>query len=166
MIWRGPLLHKTLTTFISRVAWGELDYLLLDLPAGTGDVPLTIAQELPRARMVIVTTPQEAAVEVAIRAARMAETVNMEVAGVVENMSAFYPTPGEPPIYVFGQGGGRRLAALIGAPVLAEVPLDPRVREGGDRGEPIVLADSDSPASKAFFGAARHLVAARPAAVA
>lgn len=166
MIWRGPLLHKTLTTFISRVAWGELDYLLLDLPAGTGDVPLTIAQELPRARMVIVTTPQEAAVEVAIRAARMAETVNMEVAGVVENMSAFYPTPGEPPIYVFGQGGGRRLAALIGAPVLAEVPLDPRVREGGDRGEPIVLADPDSPASKAFFGAARHLVAARPAAVA
>lgn len=160
VIWRGPLLHKTLTTFIGQVAWGELDYLFVDLPPGTGDVPLTIAQELPRARMIVVTTPQDAAVEVAVRAARMAETVNMDVAGVIENMSFYRPDPGGPPVYVFGQGGGRRLARLIDAPLLAEIPLDPLVRESGDRGEPVVLSAPASPASRAFLEAAEQLLRA------
>jgi ATP-binding protein involved in chromosome partitioning len=158
VIWRGPLLHKTLTTFITQVAWGELDYLFVDLPPGTGDVPLTIAQELPGARMIVVTTPQDAAVEVAARAARMAETVNMDVAGVIENMSFYRPDPESPPVYVFGQGGGRRLARLIDAPLLAEIPLDPLVRESGDRGEPVVLGAPCSPASRAFLAAAEQLL--------
>ncbi|MDQ7844872.1 MAG: P-loop NTPase, partial [Armatimonadota bacterium] len=163
VIWRGPLLHKTLTTFIGEVHWGgDLDYLLIDLPPGTGDVSITIAQTLPQAFMVLVTTPQEAAAQVARRAARMAEKVNMEVVGVVENMSFFQPAPDAPPIYVFGRGGGAQLARELGVPLLGEIPLDPAVREGGDTGRPIVLARPRSPAAAAFRAAAEKLRNAVP----
>ncbi len=162
VIWRGPLLHKALTTFVQEVHWGDIEVLLLDLPPGTGDVSISIAQLLPHGEMVIVTTPQEAAVEVAQRAARMAEKVKMRVAGVIENMSYYQPHPEAEPVYVFGKGGGRRLAERLGTELLAEIPLDPRIREGGDRGEPIVRTHPESVAAKAFFQAADRLLAQRP----
>ncbi len=162
VIWRGPLLHKALTTFVQEVHWGDIEVLLLDLPPGTGDVSISIAQLLPHGEMVIVTTPQEAAVEVAQRAARMAEKVGMRVAGVIENMSYYQPHPEAEPVYVFGKGGGRKLAERVGTELLAEIPLDPRIREGGDRGEPIVRTHPESMAAKAFFQAADRLLAQSP----
>lgn len=156
VVWRGPMLHKALLTFIGEVHWGDIDTLLLDLPPGTGDVSITIAQQLPRAEMLIVTTPQPAAVEVAARAARMAEKVNMRVAGVIENMS-YYDPPGGERVYLFGDGGGMALAEQLGVPVLAEVPLDPRVRECSDRGEPVIVVHPDSAAARAFLRAASAL---------
>ncbi|HEV8339732.1 MAG TPA: Mrp/NBP35 family ATP-binding protein [bacterium] len=158
VVWRGPMLHKTLTTFIGEVHWGDdLEYLLIDLPPGTGDVSITLAQTLPQSHMVIVTTPQVAAVKVAQRAAKMAEKVNMEVIGIVENMSGFIPAPGADPVYIFGRGGGLRLAELLGVPLLGEIPLDPAVREGSDAGVPIVLSAPESPAGRAFRAVAGRL---------
>lgn len=165
VIWRGPLLHKTLTTFIGEVHWGDdLEYLLIDLPPGTGDVSITLAQTLPQAHMVIVTTPQPAAVNVAQRAGRMAEKVNMEVLGVIENMSWLQLAPQDPPVYIFGQGGGQRLADLLGVPLLGQIPLDPQVREASDTGTPIVTAAPDSPAAQAFRQVARRLLERLPVA--
>ncbi len=159
VVWRGPMLHKTLVTFISEVHWGDdLEYLLIDLPPGTGDVALSIAQTLPQASMLIVTTPQPAAAAVAQRAAKMAEKVNMEVVGVVENMSGFTATPGGPTIDLFGRGGGLRLAEQLGVPLLGEIPLDVSLREGGDVGRPIVKAHPESPAAKVLREVARKLV--------
>ena len=163
VIWRGPLLHKTLTTFIGEVHWGaDLEYLLIDLPPGTGDVSLTIAQTLPQSYMLLVTTPQDAASQVARRAAKMAEKVNMEVVGVVENMSFFQPRPADAPVYIFGRGGGAKLAAELEVPLLGEIPLDQTIREGGDAGRPIVLTHPDAPASAAFRAAAEKLRATVP----
>ncbi len=159
VVWRGPMLHKTVVTFISEVHWGDdLEYLFIDLPPGTGDVSLSIAQTLPQASMVIVTTPQPAAAAVAQRAAKMAEKVNMEVVGVIENMSGFTATPGGPTIDLFGRGGGLRLAEQLGVPLLGEIPLDVNLREGGDVGQPIVKAHPDSPAAKVLREVARKLV--------
>ncbi len=158
VIWRGPMLHKALMTFISEVHWGDdLEYLLLDLPPGTGDVSLSIAQTLPEASMVIVTTPQPAAATVAERAAKMAEKVNMDVIGVIENMSGFVPSPGAAPVDLFGRGGGRALAERLGVPLLAEIPLDVAMREGADIGEPVVKSHPDNPAARALRAAARTL---------
>jgi len=163
VIWRGPLLHKTLTTFIGEVHWGEdLEYLLIDLPPGTGDIALTIAQTLPQSYMLVVTTPQDAASQVARRSAKMAEKVNMEVIGVIENMSYFQPTPKDPPVYIFGKGGGAKLAAEIGVPLFGEIPLDQSVREGGDQGRPVMLTTPNSPAALAFRSAAEKLRSAVP----
>ena len=158
VIWRGPMLHKAVTTFLSEVYWSDTQDLLIDLPPGTGDVSLTIAQTLPRAEMLIVTTPQPAAANVAYRAARMAEKVNMPVVGVVENMSYYLSAPGAEPSYIFGQGGGARLAEMIGAPLLGLIPLDPAIREGGDRGQPVALTDPDAPSSQVFFQIADALL--------
>lgn len=163
VIWRGPLLHKTLTTFINEVHWGpDLDYLFIDLPPGTGDVSITIAQTLPQSYILLVTTPQVAAAQVARRAARMAEKVNMELVGVIENMSYFLPGPGAEPVYVFGRGGGAALAKELGVPLLGEIPLDQAVREGGDDGRPVVVARPDAAAAAAFRKAAGQVVAAVP----
>lgn len=165
VIWRGPMLHRALGTFISDVHWGDdLEYLWIDLPPGTGDVSLTVAQTLPRASMLIVTTPQPAAVSVARRAAKMAEMVNMDVIGVVENMSGFTPAPGAPTIDLFGRGGGLRLAEILGVPLLGEIPFDVALREGGDSGQPAVKARPDSPASKVLKEVARKVVARLPVA--
>src|SRR5438093_2707313 len=167
VVWRGPMLHKALTTFINEVHWGDdMDYLLLDLPPGTGDVSITIAQTLPQTHMVIVTTPQAAAVSVAQRAARMAEKVNIEVLGIIENMSYYQAAPDQPPVYIFGRGGGQRLAEAQSVPLLGEIPLDPAVREGGDEGVPVILSAPESPAAKAFRATAERLVRRLPIPVA
>jgi ATP-binding protein involved in chromosome partitioning len=157
VIWRGPMLHKAVQQFLGDVYWGELDFLLCDLPPGTGDVSLSMASFLPGASMLVVTTPQEAARRVAERAGKMAAQVRQRVVGVVENMSWFVcPHCGERE-FVFGEGGGQVAADTLGVPLLGQVPLYPPLRKGGDEGRPIVLADPDSPAGQALRESARKL---------
>ena len=164
VVWRGPMLHKAIQQFLEDVEWGELDYLLLDLPPGTGDVSMTLAQLLPQARFVIVTTPQPAAQSVARRSADMAEKVDLEVVGVIENMSAFQSPDGER-VAIFGEGGGDLLASEIDVPLLAKVPLDSELREASDSGAPLVVGDPDDPAAQAIRQAARGLMALSPEAL-
>jgi ATP-binding protein involved in chromosome partitioning len=161
VVWRGPMLHKAIQQFLEDVDWGELDYLLLDLPPGTGDVSMTLAQLLPQARFLIVTTPQPAAQSVARRAAEMAGKVDLEVLGVIENMSAF-TTPDGQRFTIFGEGGGRQLADELDVPLVGTVPLQEELREHADSGSPLVLADPQAPASIALRDAARGVVAATP----
>lgn len=162
VVWRGPMLHRVLQQFLTDVFWGDLDVLLLDLPPGTGDVPLSVAQMLPGAEMVIVTTPQRAAAEVAQRAGAMALQTRHRVAGVIENMSWFIQDDGSR-VELFGAGGGASVASnlseALGAPVplLGQIPLDQAVREGGDTGAPVVVAAPDSPAAIAIAEIARAL---------
>lgn len=153
IMWRGPMLHRALEQFLSDVHWGELDWLVVDMPPGTGDVSISLGQLLPRAEVIVVTTPQRAAQEVAVRAAEMARKTNMRLVGVVENMS-FLVGSGEA---LFGSGGGDALAETIGAPLLGRVPLDPSLREAADEGEPIVLRDPGAEASKAITAIAEHI---------
>ena len=159
--WRGPMLHKAIRQFLEDVQWGELDYLLIDLPPGTGDVSMTLAQLLPQSKFVIVTTPQPAAQKVAQRAAETAMRFNLEIAGVVENMSGF-TTPSGERFTIFGEGGGQQLADELDVPLLGKVPLQEELRLGADEGRPLVLSDSDSPAAQALFHAARGLVSVAP----
>ena len=161
VIWRGPMLHKYLEQFLTDVHWGELDYLLVDMPPGTGDVAISMAQYLPRAEVYVVTTPQPAAQRVAQRAAHMAAKVNLKVAGVIENMSWF--TGDDAKRYeLFGRGGGAELADKLGVPLLGQVPLVPSLREGGDEGFPVVAADPEGEASVAFDRIARAVEANAP----
>jgi ATP-binding protein involved in chromosome partitioning len=159
--WRGPMLHKAIRQFLEDVDWGELDYLLIDLPPGTGDVSMTLAQLLPQARFVIVTTPQPAAQKVAARAADTAKRFDLEIAGVVENMSGF-TTPSGDRFTIFGEGGGQELADQLDVPLLGKIPLSEELRLGADEGTPLVVSDPDSPAAQAIFHAARGLIAATP----
>jgi ATP-binding protein involved in chromosome partitioning len=161
VVWRGPMLHKAIQQFLEDVDWGELDYLLIDLPPGTGDVSMTLAQLLPQAKVLLVTTPQPAAQKVAHRAAEMARKFDLEIAGVVENMSGF-TTPGGERFTIFGEGGGQLLADELEVPLLGKVPLEESLRRGADEGRPIVVDEPDSPASQALFHLARGLVAATP----
>ncbi len=161
VVWRGPMLHKALTQFLEDVAWGELDYLLIDLPPGTGDVSMTLAQLLPQAKFVIVTTPQDAAQKVARRSAEMADKVKLEIAGVIENMSGF-TTPSGERFAIFGEGGGGRLADELDVPLLGTVPLTMALREQADAGTPLVFTDPDDPAAQGVRQAARGLVALSP----
>jgi ATP-binding protein involved in chromosome partitioning len=131
VMWRGPMLHRALEQFLSDVHWGELDMLVVDMPPGTGDVAISLGQLLPRAEVLVVTTPQPAAQEVAVRAALMAQKTSMRLVGVVENMSGD----------VFGYGGGERLAEELEIPLLGTIPLDPRLREAGDAGQPLVTPE-------------------------
>ena len=149
VVWRGPMLHKALTQFLEDVEWGELDYLLLDLPPGTGDIALSLAQFLPRAELYVVTTPQPAAQRVAQRAAFMGEKVNLDVKGVIENMSWFTGDDGKR-YELFGAGGGAELAERLHVPLLGQIPLVPELRAGGDEGSPIVVTHPDDEASVAF----------------
>ncbi|WP_432491604.1 P-loop NTPase [Kineococcus gypseus] len=164
--WRGPMLHRALQQFASEVFWGDLDVLLLDLPPGTGDIAISVGQLLPGAEVLVVTTPQAAAAEVAERAGAVAAQTSQKVVGVVENMS-WLQLPDGQRLEVFGSGGGQRVAdsltERLGAPVplLARVPLDVTLREGGDAGVPVVLSDPDCPASTALRELARTL-AGRP----
>src|SRR5881409_1542555 len=152
VVWRGPMLHKALTQFLEDVDWGQLDYLLIDLPPGTGDVSMTLAQLLPQAKFLVVTTPQPAAQKVARRAAETAEKFDLEIVGVVENMY------GE----VFGEGGGQLLADELDIPLLGKIPLMEDLRVAADAGTPLVLEDPDNPASQALFHTARGIIAATP----
>ncbi|APT86584.1 MULTISPECIES: Mrp/NBP35 family ATP-binding protein [Corynebacterium] len=162
VVWRGPMLHRALQQFLGDVFWGDLDVLLLDLPPGTGDIALSVAQLIPNAELLIVTTPQAAAAEVAERAGSVAQQTRQRVAGVVENMGAM-ALPDGSTLDVFGTGGGKvvadRLSTILGheVPVLAEVPLDPALRTGGDAGVPIVLNSPETPAAKAFLALADKL---------
>jgi ATP-binding protein involved in chromosome partitioning len=161
VVWRGPMLHKAIQQFLEDVDWGALDYLLIDLPPGTGDVSMTLAQLLPQAKMLLVTTPQPAAQAVAHRAAEMAGKFDLEIVGVVENMSGF-TTPDGSRYTIFGEGGGQRLADEIEAPLLGKIPLQEELRACADEGRPLVATDPDAPASQALFHLARGLVAATP----
>lgn len=161
VVWRGPMLHKALTQFLEDVAWEELDYLLIDLPPGTGDVSMTLAQLLPQAKFIIVTTPQPAAQKVARRSAQMAEKVKLEIAGVIENMAGFVTPSGER-YAIFGEGGGQSLADELEVPLLAKVPLTIPFREQSDAGTPLVLADPTDPAAQAARQGARGLMALTP----
>ncbi len=151
VMWRGPMLHRALEQFLTDVHWGELDTLVVDMPPGTGDVSISLGQLLPRAEAVIVTTPQPLAQEVAARAALMAQKTNMRLLGVIENMS------GE----AFGSGGGDRLADELGVPLLGRVPLDSRLREAGDAGEPLVEADPDSETARTIAAVAAAIAATK-----
>ena len=156
VIWRGPMLHKALEQFLTDVHWDDPDYLLLDLPPGTGDISLSISQFLPKSELLVVTTPQPAAQKVAQRAAYMAEKVNLQVRGVIENMSWFRGDDGKR-YDIFGSGGGEALAAELDVPLLGQVPLVTELREGGDVGSPIVVSDPSNEASTAFVEMARLL---------
>jgi ATP-binding protein involved in chromosome partitioning len=161
VVWRGPMLHKALTQFLEDVEWGALDFLLVDLPPGTGDVSMTLAQLLPQAKFLIVTTPQPVAQKVARRAAEMAHKVDLDIGGVIENMAGFV-TPGGERFALFGEGGGQALADELDVPLLGKVPLTMPLREQSDAGEPLVFTDPDDPASQAIRHAARGLVAMFP----
>jgi ATP-binding protein involved in chromosome partitioning len=159
--WRGPMLHKAIRQFLEDVEWGELDYLLIDLPPGTGDVAMTLAQLLPQAKFVIVTTPQPAAQHVAKRAAETALRFDLEIAGVVENMSGFTTPDGER-FTIFGEGGGQVLADELDVPLLGKIPLQEELRVAADEGLPLVLEDPDAPAAQSLRHTARGLIAATP----
>jgi ATP-binding protein involved in chromosome partitioning len=163
VVWRGPMLHKALTQFLNDVDWGLLDYLLVDLPPGTGDVSMTLAQLLPQAQFLIVTTPQQTAQKVARRAAQMASKVSLEIGAVVENMSSF-TTPSGERFTIFGEGGGKELADELDVPLLGKVPLTMPLREQSDNGVPLVFENPDDPASQAIRQVARGLIAMAPAA--
>jgi ATP-binding protein involved in chromosome partitioning len=156
VVWRGPMLHKALEQFLTDVHWDEPEYLVVDLPPGTGDIALSMAQFLPRAEVLVVTTPQPAAQRVAQRAAYMAHKVNLDVVGVVENMSWFTCGHGER-YELFGSGGGAELAEALDVPLLGKVPLVPELRAGGDVGRPIVVTDPESEAARTFAEVARRL---------
>jgi ATP-binding protein involved in chromosome partitioning len=149
VIWRGPMLHKALEQFLTDVFWDDPDFLLVDLPPGTGDISLSLAQFLPRAEVYVVTTPQAAAQKVAQRAGFMAQKVNLEVKGVIENMSWFTADDGKR-YELFGAGGGDALAEVLDVPMLGQIPLVPELRAGGDAGRPIVLTQPDGDAAQAF----------------
>jgi ATP-binding protein involved in chromosome partitioning len=161
VVWRGPMLHKALTQFLQDVEWGALDYLLVDLPPGTGDVSMTLAQLLPQAQFMIVTTPQATAQKVARRSAHMAHKVDLEIGGVIENMSSF-TTPSGERFTIFGEGGGQELADELDVPLLGKVPLTMPLREHADSGVPLVIEDPDDPASRAIRQIARGLIAMAP----
>jgi ATP-binding protein involved in chromosome partitioning len=153
VMWRGPMLHRALEQFLTDVHWGELDVLVVDMPPGTGDVSISLGQLLPRAEVIVVTTPQRLALDVASRAAAMARKTNMRLVGVVENMS------GE----VFGSGGGEELAAQLDVPLLGTVPLDPVLREQGDVGEAVVASRPESESAQAIVAIAEAIDARREA---
>jgi ATP-binding protein involved in chromosome partitioning len=157
LMWRGLMLTKALEQFLTDVRWGDMDYLLIDMPPGTGDVQMGLARLLPQAEMLVVTTPALAAQKVARRVADMARRSYMKVVGVVENMSEFVAPDGSRHA-LFGVGGGRALAADIGVPLVAQVPLEPKVAAGGDAGTPVVLAAPESPAGREFHALAARLV--------
>ena len=156
VIWRGPMLHKALEQFLTDVFWDEPDYLVVDLPPGTGDISISLAQFLPRAEVLVVTTPQPAAQRVAQRAAFMAQKVNLEVKGVIENMSWFTGDDGKR-YELFGAGGGEELANRLGVPLIGRVPLVPELRAGADAGLPIVVSDPDGEAGRVFAGIAETI---------
>ena len=158
LIWRGPMLHKAIRQFIADVVWGELDYLVVDLPPGTGDAPLSLSQSMPLTGAVIVTMPQQVSLDDAGRALEMFRTMEVPILGVVENMSFLQLESGEV-LDLFGQGGGTRLAEAADVPFLGSIPIDSRVRVGGDNGTPVVVSHPDSDVGLAFTSVAEQIAA-------
>lgn len=156
VVWRGPMLHKALEQFLTDVFWDEPDFLFIDMPPGTGDIALSLSQYLPRAEVLVVTTPQEAAQKVARLSAAMAVKVNLPVRGIIENMSWFTGDDGKR-YELFGKGGGQILADELNVPLLAQIPLLNALREGGDDGRPIAAVAPDSEVGKAFFAIAKYI---------
>lgn len=156
VIWRGPMLHKAVTQFMTDVHWDELDVLLIDLPPGTGDVTITIAQKFTEAQLLVITTPQKAAANVALRVGRMADKVKLAVLGVIENMS-YFQLPDGGKEYIFGTGGGERLAKELNSQLFAEIPLDTNLRECSDEGTPLSWQDKDSAAKDVYKICAQKL---------
>ncbi len=161
IVWRGPMLHKALEQFLVDVYWGKLDYLILDMPPGTGDVALSMAQYLPRSEIMVVTTPQSAAKRVAQRSAFMAKHINLPIRGVIENMSFFVGDDGKK-YEIFGSGGGQELADELEVPLLGQIPLVPQLRQGGDNGIPITVSDPSSTTSVSFDNLAKRIEALGP----
>ena len=161
VVWRGPMLHKALQQFLEDVDWGQLDYLLIDLPPGTGDVSMTLSQLLPQAKFLIVTTPQAVAQKVARRSADMATKLTLEIAGVIENMAGF-TTPSGESFPIFGEGGGQALADELEVPLLGQVPLTMSLRVQADGGLPVVFSDPQDPAAQAITQVAKRLIAMTP----
>ncbi|QPP06720.1 Mrp/NBP35 family ATP-binding protein [Streptomyces bathyalis] len=165
VVWRGPMLHRALQQFLADVFWGDLDVLLLDLPPGTGDIAISVAQLVPNAEILVVTTPQQAAAEVAERAGSIAVQTHQKIIGVIENMSGMPCPHCDEMVDVFGTGGGRRVAQGLtkttgtDVPVLGAIPIDLRLREGGDEGKPVVLSDPDSPAGSELRAVASKIAA-------
>ena len=157
VIWRGPMLHRALQQFLADVYWGDLDFLLCDLPPGTGDIAISLAQMLPNADMVVVTTPQQAAQKVALRAGKATEQTGMKVVGVIENMAQFTCPDCGSTHDVFGSGGGQDLADALETDLLGRIPIDTRLREGSDAGTPLVVSHPDVPASQAIRRVAEQL---------
>lgn len=158
LIWRGPMLHTAIRQFLSDVDWGELDYLVVDLPPGTGDAALSLAQSLPLSGGVIVTLPQQVSLDDARRGLEMFRQLEVPVLGVIENMS-FLEMPDGTHMDIFGTGGGERLANEANVPFIGAIPIDPRVRTGGDSGKPVVATDPEAPVAKALRGVAEDLAA-------
>lgn len=164
VIWRGPMLHKALEQFLVDVYWGNLDYLLLDMPPGTGDVALSMGQYLPKSEIFVVTTPQPAAQRVAQRSAYAAKKLKLPLRGVIENMSWFTGDDGKR-YQLFGEGGGKSLADDLGVPLIAQIPLVPSVREGGDEGVPVTVSAPESEAARAYSNLAAAIDSMGPARV-
>jgi ATP-binding protein involved in chromosome partitioning len=164
VIWRGPMLHKAIEQLVTEAWWDEPDFLLIDMPPGTGDVALTLSEVLPRIEMYVVTTPQAAAQRVAQRSAYAARKLKLAVRGVIENMSWFTGDDGKR-YEIFGSGGGQRLADDLGIPLLGQVPLETKLREGGDHGLPVIVADPESEVAQAFRAIAATVAAQGPARV-
>jgi ATP-binding protein involved in chromosome partitioning len=159
LIWRGPMVHGALTQLVRDVNWGELDYLVLDLPPGTGDVPLTVAQQVRSAGAVLVTTPQDVALADVVRAKQMFDKLHIPILGLVENMSQFVCPHCGTGTHIFSKGGGKRAGELMQIPFLGEIPLELSIREGGDRGLPVVQANPQGPEGKAFMAIAEQVAA-------
>ena len=157
LIWRGPMLHGALMQLVRDVRWGELDYLVLDLPPGTGDVALTLSQSVKASGAVLVTTPQDVALADVVRAKQMFDKVHIPVLGIVENMSQFVCPHCSKATAIFNRGGGRKAAEMFNIPFLGEIPLDLKIRESGDAGVPVVLSAPDSPEAQAFMSMARNI---------
>jgi ATP-binding protein involved in chromosome partitioning len=158
LIWRGPMLHSAIRQFLTDVSWGELDYLIVDLPPGTGDAPLSLAQSLPLSGGVIVTLPQRVSQEDARRSLEMFRQLDVSVLGVVENMS-YLELPDGTKMDIFGSGGGRELAEQAGVPFIGAIPMDPAVREGGDNGVPVVIGSPDSVVARAMRAISEDIAA-------
>jgi len=159
MIWRGPMLHSVITQFLRNVQWGDLDYLVIDLPPGTGDVQLTLIQTVAVTGAVVVTTPSTVAIADVRKAIEMFRQVNVEVLGVVENMSTFACPHCGKPVDIFGHGEGAKTALAYGVPVLGEIEIDPRIRIGGDTGQPVALLGENAIGAKSIFDVARAVTA-------
>jgi len=158
LIWRGPILHTAIKQFVQDVDWGELDYLVVDLPPGTGDVQLSLNQTLEIQGGLIITLPQQVSLDDALRGINMFQELKVPILGVVENMS-YFETPSGEKVDIFGSGGGEKLAAMTGVPYIGSIPIDPEVRIGGDAGIPVVLSHPDSPVSVALIDIAEKVAA-------